>query len=318
MIKSFLKNNYNLDVYDIRQMAIGTGGYSYKIITKSNVYVLKLTKEDSMNHPLIEPIICEVLNNNGVNTLKFIKSINDEFSTKFNDYVANVYEYVEGDTVSHNSLDESLVNECVTILAKINIILKDFKLSDGISKEFFKFMKPENALKSYLKSLEKAKLSNNEEISNYINIRIELLEYIKNWSFNIDYLTCCNSHGDFTNNQLIINDKINIIDFTVCCKQPVIWELTRFFFHADKSAKDGNLNQNRFYEYLSYYCKNIVLNEYDLDNIFKLYFYQILVCDYYSEYFNEDDEVKKQDYLIQANFASKILAANKDLIKSFK
>lgn len=63
IIKSFLKNNYNLDVYDIRQMAIGTGGYSYKIITKSNVYVLKLTKEDSMNHPLIELIICEVLNN---------------------------------------------------------------------------------------------------------------------------------------------------------------------------------------------------------------------------------------------------------------
>ena len=70
--------------------------------------------------------------------LKFIKNINDEFSTKLNDYIANVYEYVEGDTVSHNSLDESLVNECATILSKINIILKDFKLNDGISKEFFK------------------------------------------------------------------------------------------------------------------------------------------------------------------------------------
>ena len=80
----------------------------------------------------------------------------------------------------------------------------------------------------------------------------------------------------------------------------------------------GKLDHKRFFEYLYYYIKHISLNEYDIKNIFKLYFYQILVCDYYKEYFNETDEVKKNDYLNQANFASKILNANSDLIKNMK
>ena len=126
--------------------------------------------------------------------------------------------------------------------------------------------------------------------------------------------------GSFSNgssNQISINDKINVIDFTACCKQPIVWELTRFFFHSDKSAKDGKLDQSRYKEYLTAYTKYIPLNEYDISNLFKLYFYQLLVCDYYSQYFNETDAIKKKDYYNQANFASKILLANSDLIAQF-
>lgn len=318
MISEFLKNNYNLNVLNITQMTTGAGGNTYKIQADDKMYVLKLTITDSMNHPKLEPVVCEKLNSNGINTLKFIKNINNEYSTNYNDYVANVYEYIEGNIVKYNSMDKHLVNECAMLLANINIALDKLDLPMGLSQGFFDYMKPDKALKSYLKSLEKAKKINDLEIIYNIEKRIELLNYIKDWSFDASKLTYCNSHGDFTNNQIILNDKINIIDFTACCRQPIIWELTRFFFHADISAKDGKLDVKRYYEYLYYYLKKHTLADYDFNNIFKLYFYQILVCDYYNQYFNEEDEVKRNDYLNQANFASKILNANFDLIKNMK
>lgn len=215
-------------------------------------------------------------------------------------------------------MSEAVANECANILGKINVVLKDFNLNEGLSQGFFEYMKPEKALKSYKKSLKKAVEINSDEIAYYIEKRIELLKYIEHWTFDITKLTCCNSHGDYTNNQIIINDNINVIDLTSACRQPVIWELTRFFFHSDISAKDGKLNEHRFFEYLTYYQRSILLNDYDLDNIFKLYFYQILVCDYYSQYFNEENKIKKNDYLNQADFASKVLAANSKLIRSIK
>ena len=217
---------------------------------------------------------------------------------------------------SYNSLDDHIVDECASLLAKINLSLNDMDLPLGISQDFFKFMTPANAYKSYTKSLTKA-LDNNEMlIIENIKKRIELLEYIKDWEFDTKRLSYYNSHGDFTTNQLVINDKINIIDFTSACKQPIIWEITRFFFHADKSALNGKLNINRFNKYLEKYTDVLKLNEYDLKNIFKLYFYQILVCDYYSQYYKESNENKKIDYLNQANFASKIIFSNEKLIKN--
>lgn len=252
MLKEFIKDNYNLNVLNIIKMTTGAGGNTYKIQTNDNMYVLKLTKEDSMNHPKIEPAVCRTLCNNGINSLRFIKNKNNEYSTIYNGYVANLYEYIDGVLVEYNSMDKKLVNECAEILAKINLALKDIKLNEGLSQGFFDFMKPNKALKSYLKSLEKAKEINNVDIINNIENRIGLLKYIENWSFDVSKLTCLNSHGDFTNNQIIMNDKINIIDFTACCKQPVILELTRFFLHADISACEGKLDHKRYFDYLYY------------------------------------------------------------------
>lgn len=316
MLKNFLKVQYNLDATAINQMTTGAGGNTYKVLTKDKNYVLKLTKEDGLNHPTIEPLICKKLADNGIFTINFIKNVHNTYSYNFDGYVANVYEFVDGHTVQHNSLDAEIVNNCASLLSKIHTILADCNLPEGISQGFFDYMTPQRALKSYQKSLARAKEIGNEQIVCYVNARIALLHHIESWKFDTSKLTCRNSHGDFTNNQIILGDNINIIDFTACCKQPVVWEVVRFFLHSDTSATDGKIDQIRFEEYLSYYTKNTPLNDYDLENMFKVYFYQVLVCDYYAQYFDEKDAVKKADYLMQANFASKAIVANADLIRN--
>ena len=298
-------------------MTTGAGGTTYRVCTSEKSYVLKLAKEDAMNHPRLEPTVCAVLRSNGINTLCFVPSKDGEYSTLLDGYIANLYEYVEGDTVAHNSLSAEKVDECAALLAKINVALQNMDLPMGLSQGFFDFMTPDRALQSYLQSLEKAREIKDAEIIRSIENRIELLPYIHGWQFDCAKLTFCNSHGDYTNNQLILQGEcVHIIDFTCCCRQPVVWELTRFFFHADKTAKDGAFDEKRYREYLRNYTSIVRLTDYDLDNAYKLYFYQILVCDYYSQYLAEKDDIKKKDYLTQANFASKILNANSELIKN--
>jgi len=316
VISEFLKSRYHIEPLAIEQMTIGTGGTVYKITTKDKTYVLKLTKEDSINHPKLEPTVCQLLLECGISTLNFIRSIQGGYSTEINGYIANVYEYIDGDTVLCNSLEDNIVNECAAILAKVNLALSPIDLPEGLSQGFFDFMTPDKALYSYQKSLQQARRENALPVIEKIEKRMELLNLITGWHFDCTKLTCCNSHGDFTNNQIILSDKINVIDFTACCRQPVVWELTRFFFHADRTSRDGHLDRDRYAKYLAFYTRYIPLNQYDMDNLFKLYFYQLLVCDYYSQYFNETDPMKKKDYLRQADFASQILFANRALIKS--
>ena len=314
MIQEFLRNNYNLSASSIKQMTTGAGGSTYRFEANNKLYVLKLTDEDAINHPKIEPTVCEILRNSGIRTLHFVKNTHHAYSTNFQNSVANVYEYISGRTVPYNSMDGHLVNECASVLANIHTALEHITLPYGLSQDFFDFMTPERALSSYQKSLAQANAEQNPEIIRNIEARIALLPYISTWHFDTSKLTYRNTHGDFTNNQIILNDAINIIDFTACCAQPAIWELTRFFFHADKSAKAGHLDKARYTNYLHAYTDRISLTAYDMDNIFKLYFYQLLVCDYYSQYFHGTDSIKKNDYLNQANFASNILNANRELI----
>ena len=121
-------------------------------------------------------------------------------------------------------------------------------------------------------------------------------------------LTYCNSHGDYTVNQIICGeDKINaVVDWTCACRHPVIWEITRSFFYAEPSCIDGQYDEVKFKDYVEHYCSVASLTQYDRDNLIKLYLYQLAVCDYYFQYLNADIH-KKEEYLLQARFATKVL-----------
>ncbi len=87
---------------------------------------------------------------------------------------------------------------------------------------------------------------------------------------------------------------------------PVIWELTRSFFYAEPSCVDGQYDEAKLKDYVGHYCNMAPLTQYDRDNLMKLYLYQLAVCDYYSQYFNANF-LKKEEYLLQARFATKVL-----------
>lgn len=51
---------------------------------------------------------------------------------------------------------------------------------------------------------------------------------------------------------------------------------------------------------------NYLLSEYDKKQLLRLYYYQLAVCDYYSQYLEADDS-KKEEFFMQARFATNVL-----------
>ncbi len=60
--------------------------------------------------------------------------------------------------------------------------------------------------------------------------------------------------------------------------------------------------------YVDAYCQYGTLNDYDLENLERLYLYQIAVCDYYGQYYASTAS-NRHIYLRQAQHATRLLQA---------
>lgn len=309
-IKKILFDNFNLHISNVKKVTSGVGGYTYIITSSEGNFIYKISSLDEMNHPDLEAELCDYLFKSGIPVAEFIKNKDASFHVKQNDkLLGHLYRFVEGKVYKMNAAPEWYMEQTPILLANIHNKLKSYKeLPEGIGSNFFKFMTPDSSKKSFVDSLEKVKKSGESELVNDIEFRIKFLEKIKNWKFDMSKLTIRNTHGDFTINQIVCGkDKVNaVIDWTCACRHPVIWEITRSFYYAEPSCSEGKLDKNKFKEYVDRYCSVAQLNEYDKENILKLYYYQIAVCDYYSQYLGAEED-KKEEYLIQARFATKVL-----------
>lgn len=124
----------------------------------------------------------------------------------------------------------------------------------------------------------------------------------------MDKLTVRNTHGDYFISQFICNnDRLSaVIDWTSACAHPVIWEITRSFAYAAPCCAVGEIDEDLFDRYVDAYQRYGTLNDYDYKNIYRLYFYQIAVCDYYGHYFSSKAD-NKIIYLKQAKHATRVL-----------
>ena len=117
--------------------------------------------------------------------------------------------------------------------------------------------------------------------------RISLMERFPAWRFDLNRLTCRNTHGDYFISQFLCEDGhlTAVIDWTAACVHPVVWELTRSFVYAAPCCADGSIDRSLLARYVHAYCRYGTLNGYDLEQLERLYLYQIAVCDYYGQYY---------------------------------
>lgn len=312
-IKQILSREYGLEVFDIHNISTGVGGDTFFINAHQGRFIYKIVETNDMNHPEEEPEICSFLSERRLEVSYFEKNKSGKFLTLFDDRrVSHLQKYVEGNVFAMNEAEDWFMVQSPLLLGRIHNELRQYKeLPMGIGEDFFRYMTPENAKESYLHSYELAKEKGNADILDDLEFRLKIVEKFSGWKFDIQKLTYCNSHGDYTVNQIICGkDKINaVIDWTCACRHPVIWEITRSFFYAEPSCADGRYDEAKFKDYVGRYCSVAPLTSYDRDNLLKLYFYQLAVCDYYAQYFNADT-YKKDEYLLQARFATKVLQKN--------
>lgn len=316
-IIQFLEKQYQLTVMNVKRLTTGVGGDTYLVTALQGRYVFKIVDVSDINRPESEPSLCYYLVKNGIPVSKFIPNTAGRYVLEYENRYCHLQQYIEGNTLEMNSATEWFMQQSPLLLGNIHRVLKNYEeLPVGIGREFFTYMTLKRANESYRHSLETAIDNKLEQIIEDLEFRIQLTESLPDMKFDVDRLTYANTHGDFTVNQIICNDgKVEaVIDWTSACRHPVIWEVTRSFFYADPSCIHGHFDEKRYEEYVNAYCSVSELNDYDRENILRLYYYQLAVCDYYSQYLNAE-ESKKEEFLKQAKFATSVLRENIDKIR---
>ena len=104
-------------------------------------------------------------------------------------------------------------------------------------------MTPENALHSYENTLVIARNNGDKQIEADLLYRIDLMKRFPKYDFDLNRLTCVNTHGDFFISQLICGvDRINaVIDWTTACVHPAVWEIMRSYVYAAPECAGAKL-----------------------------------------------------------------------------
>lgn len=309
-MKSLLKKHYNLDATSIEKSTVGAGSDTYFAACANGKYVVKFPSVSEINNPESEPKLCEFLLQNGISVCRFIKNAEGEYVTADeNGRIFHVQKFIDGALYDWNTAPDWLLWQSAEVLGKIHTALKNYSgLPVGIGADFFRYMTPENALRSYKSTLETARLNGDGEIENDLLYRIELMKRFPKFSFDLERLTLGATHGDYFISQLICGeDKINaVIDWTTACIHPVVWEIMRSYVYAAPECAKGEININKLSEYFRSYCSFARLNEYDLQNAARLFYYQITVCDYYNQYYTST-AANREIYLRQAVFSTRLM-----------
>ena len=100
------------------------------------------------------------------------------------------------------------------------------------------------------------------------------MECFPAWRFDLNRLTCRNTHGDYFISQLL--------------------------------CEDGSIDRSLLARCVHAYCRYGTLNDCDLENLERLYLYQIAVCDYYGQYY-ASAAANRHIYLQQAQHATHLL-----------
>lgn len=309
-IKGFLSRNYGLDVQAIARMTTGVGGDTFRVVTADSAYVFKIVKADDINHPELEASLCSTLRARGIPASEFVPNSKDWLVTPWDDErLCHLQRFVDGRNFAMNTAPDWFMAESPLLLARIHQALADVPpLPEGIGAGFFAYMTPERAIASYQHSLDLARQRGEEDVAESLQLRIKAAEKIANWQIDPSKLTCRNTHGDYTVNQILCKDDSirAVIDWTSACVHPVVWELTRSCFYAAPECADGGFSTRRLADYAAAYQSIMPLNEYDRSHLMDVYLYQLAVCDYYAQYLHAADH-ERAEFRQQADFATRVL-----------
>ena len=297
-IKRILEDNYNIETSKVTKIDRGTANI-FEVQSKEKKYILKEFSEGRSEDSVIkETNIINFLKDRNIKVPVYIKSTQGNFYIKFENRIIIVQEYVDGYTMENNTGDYNKTIESATILGKMTKELKDYTglEEDGIIEKWFSKESLENGITKILDLKSKLNADNpyksifEKDLEDKINMSKDLIE---NFKFDIiQKLTIMNSHGDYSVQQLIYNEKeeTTVIDFETAKKLPIIWEVMRSYSYIDKEAKNGNLNLNTLVDYVKEFSKYVKLNEYDLKYAAKIYLIQIVSSPFGYKQYNDNYE----------------------------
>ena len=306
----FLNEQYGLHLCGQQKSAIGAGSDTWFLHCTEGEYILKMPSATAINHPEREPELCAFLRAQGIPACDFLKNASGSYLSMGEDgRMLTVQRRLPGITPDWHTASETVLLESAEMLGRIHQVLAGYPpLPEGIGAAFFNGMTPQRAALSYQRSYERAVQAGHRQNAEDLAFRIDLMAHFPDWQFDVDKLTCRNTHGDYFISQFLCENGhlTAVIDWTTACIHPVIWEVMRSFVYAAPCCADGTVDRTLLKRYLEAYCRYGTLNDTDLKNLERLYFYQIAVCDYYGQYY-DSQAANRGIYLQQARFATRML-----------
>lgn len=310
MFKTVLREQYGLRLEQEERASLGAGSHVWFLRCEEGEYVLKFPSGSEINHPQAEPKLCSFLRQHGIPACDFLKNKTGGYISHTADgRLFTVQRRFSGVTPEWNSASQTLLTESAELLGKIHRVLREHPaLPTGIGADFFENMTPQRATESYKRSLETAVRLGDDEIADELKWRIDFVSRLPKQRFDLDRLTLSNTHGDYFISQFICEKghMTAVIDWTSACVHPVIWEIMRSFAYGAPCCGEGKIDEKLFKKYLEVYCRYGELNDYDRENLYRLYFYQLAVCDYYGQYY-ASLAPNRHIYLRQAQHATRLL-----------
>ncbi len=309
-IAALIEDNY--DTGDVKSIFLISNGYigsrCYFAATDKGEYIFKDIERNPMNHPENEALILAELKENDIPVPEIYTAKSGDHVLRSKEGTYHLQKYIEGKIYDRNTAPEWLLFESASMLGKIQKAMESIPtLPTGIGQGFFDNMTPQKAQSKCRLTLELAAQKDDTEIIGALDRKIKMLDAFRGLKFDVSRMTCRNTHGDYKIHQIICGkDKINaIIDFTSACVHPVCWELIRSYSFCDRACAEGNINIDNFIIYLSCYLEHGDLNAYDLKIMPYVYFYQILVSDYFGQYYHSNN--RNRDILrVEALFLDKL------------
>lgn len=256
-----------------------------------------------------EPEIAIFLKKNGVPVAEYVLTKDNQYLWKYDSNVYHMQRFVEGEIIPFNKAPDWFMIESAQLLGKIHAVLSGFKqLPTGMGDSFIDFMQSGYARVSYEKTIEKAKDIHDINIVTDVEYRLSQVDKLQEIEFDLSKFTCSNTHGDYKISQIICqsNHIKAVIDWTGACVHPICWEIIRSFTYADSNCETGEIDIDRFIGYIMEYLLYFSLNAYDLKMMPYYFYYQLLSCDYYGQYYASDN-INRGDFLFQAQFATKLI-----------
>ncbi len=295
-IKQIILKNYDIEkIIGMSQMNNGIGSNSFYILCDKGEFIFKDIEHNHMNYPENENIILSTLKDDGIPVPQIYETINGDSIICEGEKKYHMQTFIEGKIYKHGTAPDWLLFQSAEMLGKIQTSLSKLNnLPLGLSQSFIDYFSPEAAIINHTNTLKIAQDSGATEIVGVIKEKIKLIQKHKDLKFDFSKMTCRNTHGDYSVNQIICgNEKINaVIDFTSACVQPICWEVIRSYSRADTKCKNGEFDAENFKRYLEHFFKYGSLNDYDIEIMAKFYLYQNLVCDYFYQYYQSKGKNK--------------------------
>lgn len=305
-----LRELYGLEAVSCERASAGAGSDTFFALCADGRYVVKFPADSHINNPELEPELCGFLLSQGISVCRFVRNLKGDYiSADRRGRLFHVQKYIDGTMYDWNTASEGLLEDSARTLGRIHTALKGYKgLPVGIGRDFFRYMTPENALRSYEKTLNIARENGHRDIEEDVLFRMELASRFPEYSFDLDRLTCGPTHGDYFISQLLCcGDRINaVIDWTTACVHPLVWEIMRSYVYAAPECAGGTIDTEKCQRYFSTYEKHAALNPYDREMAARLFYYQLTVCDYYGQYY-ASDAANREIYLRQAVFSTGLM-----------